>query len=127
MFLNVRVISITKFLLKDDDIFWNKPNYKVLYGWCPERKFFMQHATARQLLETKLITEEQWNTYFKFSFVRNPWDRAISDYYWLQKDQNIRGSFKQYLFKEGVFKKIFKRYRNYALSWRPSVRTDFFF
>ena len=97
-------ISITKFLLGDESIAWNKPNYKVLYGWCPKRKTFLQHASAKFLLEEGLITENQWADYYKFTFVRNPWDRVISDYFWLKNDQRIQGSLKKYLTQKGTLK-----------------------
>ena len=66
----------------------------------------MQHATSKQLLETELITEEQWRTYYKFTFVRNPWDRAYSDYMFIQDFSGIQGEFKSFLKKEREFKHI---------------------
>jgi hypothetical protein len=98
--------SITKFFSSEKKINWKQANYNELYGWCPKRKLFMQHATAKQLLETNLITEEQWKTYYKFTFVRNPWDRALSDYFWLINVCKINGSFKDYIMKRGQFYKV---------------------
>lgn len=95
--------SIKYFLFPSENIHWYDPNYEAVHGWCPERKFFMQHATTTQLLETELITRDQWDTYFKFTFVRNPWDRAVSDYFWLMKDQNIKDTFTNYLNGAGKF------------------------
>ena len=32
----------------------------------------------------KLVTDDQWNTYHKFTAERNPWDKIASDFYWKQ-------------------------------------------
>src|SRR5690554_867154 len=87
---------------------WRAPNYDVLYGWCPNRKIHLQHATAKQLLETELIKEDIWNEYFKFTIVRNPWDRAYSDYLWIMADRKLKGSFKDYINKIGPFRECLR-------------------
>ncbi|MDD2661582.1 MAG: sulfotransferase family 2 domain-containing protein [Methylococcales bacterium] len=41
------------------------------------------HVNLRQL---KLaISEEEWQFFFKFAFVRNPWDLVVSRYHWEKK------------------------------------------
>lgn len=98
--------TIKYLLFPDETVSWKEADYDKLHGWCPERKFFMQHATAKQLIETGLVTPEIWKSYYKFTFVRNPWDRAASDYFWMKKDRNIEDSFKNYLLKQGKFKAV---------------------
>lgn len=99
--------SIRDFYFNKPQLDWKKPNYNLLYGWCPKRKIHLQHATPSELIETGLIDEKIWEDYFKFTFVRNPWDRAYSDYLWIKKDSKVNGSFKQYLLKKGEFENLF--------------------
>ena len=60
------------------------------------------------------IGDDIWNEYFKFSVVRNPWDRAVSSWHWrnrstshnlvgyLRADENNPKSFMHWLLKEPV-------------------------
>lgn len=99
-------MSIYNFFHPDVYFYQDVPNYDILFGWCPKRQMHLQHATAKQLLETELITEEQWKMYYKFTFVRNPWDRAYSDYLYIQQFAGIKDSFVNFMLKHGKFKSI---------------------
>ena len=119
--------SIRDFYFDRPNLNWKIPNYELLYGWCPKRQIHLQHATTRQLLETELITQEDWNSYFKFTFVRNPWDRAYSSYLWVMKDRKISGSFKNFILGKGIFKNALTEgsdmYNRACHKWK---QTDFF-
>lgn len=119
--------SVKNFYFGGHSLKWNVPNYDVLYGWCPKRKIHMQHATTKQLLETNLISEEDWNDYFKFTIVRNPWDRAYSDYMWIMKNSKIQGSFKNYIQKSGSFREILSNQNTMMYRGDHLIpQTDFF-
>lgn len=98
--------SFNKFYFSEKNLNWQKPNYELLYGWCPKRKIHLQHATSQQLIELELISEKHWKEYFKFTFTRNPWDRAYSDYLWMKKDRKINDSFENYITRSGKFKEV---------------------
>jgi hypothetical protein len=53
-----------------------------LYG--PSAVGFLQHLTIDELLGHGLVTPEELNAHLKFCFVRNPWDRAVSEYHWVK-------------------------------------------
>jgi len=83
------------------------PNYDTLCGWDESLGIHLQHATAKELLENNLISKSTWDSYFKFAFIRNPWDRAVSDYYWLTKELNVSDKFENFIQKRGAFRKFF--------------------
>lgn len=55
-------------------------NYLQNFGVRSKRVWYENHAPIRKIKET--LGEERLNNYFKFAFVRNPWDRAVSLFYW---------------------------------------------
>lgn len=47
----------------------------------------LAHLKAVEYLEKKWVTADQFDQYFKFTFVRNPWDRIASFYRYLGYDR----------------------------------------
>ena len=50
------------------------------HGWDRKFKKYRQHFTMSELLKHGYINSEQFSLYFKFAFVRNPWDRFLSEF-----------------------------------------------
>ncbi|QNF28464.1 sulfotransferase family 2 domain-containing protein [Metabacillus elymi] len=61
-----------------------------------EKKEFYNHIPADEI--KKLIGENIWNSYYKFCFERDPWDKVISAYYFIAtKKSNEKITFEQFL------------------------------
>lgn len=58
------------------------------------------HMPAKKIRNK--IGEEKWSECYKFSFIRNPYDRLVSWYFFHKDTQNIK-LYKQYNFKQWLF------------------------
>ena len=48
-----------------------------------------QHVDAKTI--QRKVPAEVWNSYFKFSIIRDPWDRTVSDFFWKRRtDPSIK-------------------------------------
>lgn len=82
------------------------PNHDPAKG--PAR---LAHMTAAEYVKFAYVTQQQFDTYFKFSIVRNPWARIVSAYNWA-------GYHKRFSF-EDFLTKYFPVSDNYATAAAP--------
>ena len=84
----------------------NKLDKENLFGWDNKNKLYLQHATPQELIDLNLITQEQWDSYYKFIIVRNTWDKVMSDFFWFKATKNFKGNLRDYLNAKNGFLKF---------------------
>jgi hypothetical protein len=82
-----------------------------------ERARFKNHTPAARI--RALVGEDVWRSYYKFSIERNPWDKAISLYYWRTRDVDPRPSLLDFL--NGVGARSLSNAHIYLIDGTPAV------
>jgi hypothetical protein len=58
----------------------------------------------------RYLPYDQWKSYFKFTFERNPWELAVSAYHWYHRDDSDRVTFTEFVFSD-----VLPKYSNWRL------------
>jgi hypothetical protein len=86
---------------------------------------FYTHAKAQTVKKYFIENGWDWDEYFKFCFVRNPWDRAVSNYFY-----KLRTDFKDKNFSRhcSIMRKQIKNFNEFVSSkfLFNENQTDFF-
>lgn len=96
---------------------YSLPDYYRLLVQREEKKLYWNHITAAEVRDR--IGDDIWNSYFKFTVERNPWDKTISDFYWRASrggPQTLDAYFRKY---RGDFKHF--NYPRYTLDGQVAV------
>lgn len=79
-----------------------------LREWRKFPKRYWDHMPASAIREN--VGPEIWESYYKFSVERNPWDMVISHYFWDPKKIKQNLSFRDFIFSGQALKSNFERY-----------------
>ena len=71
--------------------------------WDYKHNIYKQHATISQL---KNLYQIPISDYFKFTVIRNPYERAVSSYFWLRRLLGHSTTFKDFLLVRNGYDKI---------------------
>ncbi len=90
--------------------FSDQENKNVLYGW-NNKLGWLNHLTCEEIVGNNYVSYNEFNNYFRFAFVRNPWERLVSEYAWKFSDDFS-------LFRQFCIDILEKRYDKWAAWYR---------
>lgn len=101
------------------DIPWRKYTFQELSKYVRKgrRAICKNHFRARRI--RRLVGRKIWKDYYKFCFERNPWDKAVSLYYWRTRDMKVQPSFSEFLHSSRAHK--LSNYKLYSIWGRIAV------
>lgn len=79
---------------------FNELAIRLLKG---KRKEFKNHIGAAQI--KRLIGEDIWNGYYKFTIERNPFDKMVSRYYWDESNLELNDYIIKFAYQNSDFEK----------------------
>lgn len=113
--------------------------YMDLRGWDDQSSLITHHANFKKI--EKYIKEQNlnWDEYFKFLVVRNPWDRLVSGFFHILKQKGKHRRPDQSLWRNSTFRDFIigksqvcidrtfvkKSYMSYMLDMEGKIITDF--
>jgi hypothetical protein len=93
--------------------FNDEENRDILYGW-NDKIGWLNHLTCQEIKGDNYIPDDEFKNYFKFAFVRNPWERLVSEYAW-----KFPGNFS--LFRQYCSDILEERYDRWATGYRDPL------
>lgn len=77
---------------------------------------FKSHMTAEEL--KRRLPSRVWNDYLKITIERNPWDIAVSEYFWTHRRNSYELSFEEWM-RQGNWRGSQRRF--YSVNGEPCV------